>query len=160
MLGKSAQVCSARVKALRSTMEEPQRPGFAGVTEAHIEAWNTQGYCVFEQIIPPALLDELRGLTDAARVIARDEYRTSELGKTLASRGRAEAQRLQPLEREDLPFAPLEAYYNLAPLKEAIAAVHPDPAAQLGKLDAEFGKVQIGVLIEPEKEAWCTNWHR
>ena len=87
----------------------------------------------------------------AARVMARDEYRTSELGKTLASRGRAEAQRLQPLEREDLPFAPLEAYYNLAPLKEAIAAVHPDPAAQLGKLDAEFGKVQIGVLIEPEK---------
>ena len=62
------------------------------MTEAPIESWSTQGYCVFEQIIPPALLEELRSLTDAARVIAREEYSESELGKTLASRGRAALQ--------------------------------------------------------------------
>ena len=58
-------------------MEEPQRPGFAGVTEAHIESWRTQGYCVFEQIIPPALLEELRSLTDAARGEAMAAQRTA-----------------------------------------------------------------------------------
>lgn len=137
---------------------------FVGVTQEHIDSWNENGYCVFEQILPPELLADLRKLTDTARDIARNEYKNSAAGKMLAARGRAEAQRLQPIHRPDLPYEPIAALYSLESLRDAIAAVHPDSAAQLGKLDPVVvdgvGQVQLGVLIEPEESAWCTNWHR
>lgn len=137
---------------------------FAGVTQEHIDSWNEDGYCVFEQILPPKLLAELRSLTDAARDIARNEFKNSPAGEALRAKGRAEVQRLQPIHRPDLPYGPIAALYGLQSLRDAIAAVHPDPAAQLGKLKPVVvdgvGQVQLGVLIEPAEQAWCTNWHR
>eukprot|EP01043_Picozoa_sp_COSAG02_P009596 COSAG02_NODE_328_length_24547_cov_4.124141_14_plen_330_part_00 len=137
---------------------------FGGVTAEHIESWNDLGYCVFEQILPLQLLADLRTLTNTARDIARNEYKNSAAGKTLSAKGRLEAQRLQPIHRPDLPYEPIAALYSLESLRNAIAAVHPDSTAQLGKLEPVVvdgvGQVQLGVLIEPAEQAWCTNWHR
>ena len=53
-------------------------------SDRHIETYQTQGYTVFEQILPATLIADLRRVTDQAREMARDE-------------GGAHAQRLQPI---------------------------------------------------------------
>lgn len=41
------------------------------LTDRHIEEFHTLGYTVFEQILPPSLVADLRRVTDRARDIAR-----------------------------------------------------------------------------------------
>lgn len=109
-------------------------------SDQHIEAYRTRGYVVFRRILPPSLLDDLRRVCDRARSLARQE------------RG-PQAQRLQPVGRDDLDQRPFIDYAQLAPLNDAIAAL-------LGAGFCHGQRHVMGVLFEPAEAPWCTAWHR
>lgn len=46
-------------------------------TDQHLDQYHTQGYTVFRQILPPALLGELRRVAAKAREIARQQRRAA-----------------------------------------------------------------------------------
>lgn len=110
------------------------------LSDRHIEAFHTQGYTVFEQILPPSLIGDLRRVTDRARELARAEHG-------------GQAQRLQPVAEYDLDQRPFIDYAELPDLVDALARVLT-PRHRHGDRDI------FGVLLEPQDLPWCTAWHR
>ena len=110
------------------------------LTDRHIEEFHTLGYTVFEQILPPSLIADLRRVTDEARDLAREQ-------------SGPQTQRLQPVADFDLDQQPFIDYGSLPELVDAIHGVL-SPAHNHGDLD------HLGVLLEPADLPYCTHWHR
>jgi hypothetical protein len=109
-------------------------------TDRHVEEYRTQGYTVFRGILPPALITDLRRVTDLGRELARTKHGP-------------QAQRLQPVFSFDLDHQPFRDYLQLPALVDAVHRVlTPRHTAGTTRL--------LGVLYEPAVEPWCTNWHR
>jgi ectoine hydroxylase-related dioxygenase (phytanoyl-CoA dioxygenase family) len=101
----------------------------------------SQGYVVYEAILPLALVADLRRETDKGRAIIRREKGP-------------QAQRLQPVENFDLDMGPFKEFAQLPELNDAIRRT-------LGRDDTWYGDTnQIGFLIEPGERPYCTGWHR
>ncbi len=72
---------------------------------------------------------------------------------TLAREGNPQAQRLQPVDRDELDQAPLVEYGELATLRTAIT--------DLLSQEHGFGDRSVfGILLEPRDHSYATNWHR
>lgn len=109
-------------------------------TDRHLEEYETSGYTVFRGIIPPDLLAALRRACAEGREEARRCH------------GR-QVQRFQPVARYDLDPEPFRAFRELPELVEAVRFVLGDTAT-FGDPD------QMGVLLEPGDQPYCTRWHR
>lgn len=111
-------------------------------SERHITGYYHDGYTVFRGILPPALIRDLRRVTDRAREIAREE-------------SGPQVQRLQPIGNyEDrLDLRPFRDYEELPALVDACQRVL-SPAHRLA------GLYRAGILFEPAGRPWCTAWHR
>lgn len=115
------------------------------LTDQHIHDFNLQGFTVFRGLLPAALVRDLRREADKARILARQ------------TKG-PQAQRLQPLSAYDLDLRPFQAYRDLPDLREALEAL-------FGDLDWSFRdlndrELNLGILVEPGEQPWCTPWHR
>ena len=109
-------------------------------SDQHIDEYRTQGYTVFRQLLPPALVADLRRVCDEARDLARQQ------------RG-PQAQRLQPMADFPLDQQPFIDYVELPALNDALH--------RLLAPDFRVGGPQVmGVLFEPTESPWCTHWHR
>jgi ectoine hydroxylase-related dioxygenase (phytanoyl-CoA dioxygenase family) len=108
-------------------------------TEQHRDEYVTAGLTVLRGLIPAALLADLRHESDKARVIARQQ------------RG-PQAQRLQPVfAYEDLNHQPFHDFLELPGLRAAVDGI----------LSPQHRRSHaMGILFEPEHDAWCTAWHR
>jgi hypothetical protein len=108
-------------------------------TDRHRTEYITDGFTVLRSVIPASLLADLRWETDKAREIAR---RTDG----------PQAQRLQPVYAYDeLNPRPFRDFLGLPGMRATVEGV-------LGRDHAESDI--MGVLLEPERDAWCTHWHR
>jgi ectoine hydroxylase-related dioxygenase (phytanoyl-CoA dioxygenase family) len=108
-------------------------------SERHADEYHSDGLTILRDVIPAALLSELRAQTDIAREITRRE------------RG-PQAQRLQPVYRYPvLDPAPFRDFLRLPELRRTVEAI----------LGSEHTESDImGVLFEPGEAAWATPWHR
>ena len=109
-------------------------------SDAHIDQYRTQGYTVFHHIIPASLIDDLRRVSEQARIIARQQ-------------SGPQVQRLQPVANFAIDQQPFINYAELAPLNDAIARLLT-PAFRHGQ--RQF----MGILLEPAEVPYCTMWHR
>jgi len=109
-------------------------------SEAHIAEYFSQGFTVFRGILPPALMTDLRKVTDRGRELVRKEKGP-------------QYQRFQPVCAYDIDQKPFENYRDLPELRDAIARVL-SPKHTHGSLK------YLGVLVEPADRPECTNWHR
>lgn len=110
-------------------------------SERDVVFFREQGYFVLRQIVPPALITDLRRMAEEAKTIARRE-------------GGPQAQRLQPLVgREGLEAAPLRAFVELPELRAALQTLLT-PRHEVSPLD------MFGILFEPADRCWATEWHR
>jgi ectoine hydroxylase-related dioxygenase (phytanoyl-CoA dioxygenase family) len=109
-------------------------------SDRHIAEYHSRGYTVFEQILPPSLLADLRRVSDQARQLARRE------------RG-VQTQRLQPVGAHDIDQQSFADYTELPELNDAIVRLL-SPAHHHG--GTEF----MGILFEPAETPYCTQWHR
>lgn len=103
------------------------------------EEYQREGIIVLRDLIPSALLSDLRAETEKARSIARREHGS-------------QAQRLQPVYRyPEISSQPFRDFLNLSELQAVVRTV----------LSEEHKQSNImGVLLEPAEDAWATNWHR
>lgn len=108
------------------------------LTQRHIDQFYADGYTVFENLVPPSLLQELRTAGDVARETARRNHGPN-------------AQRLEPMTQHVSDARPFRDYGEL-----------PGGAIQtLLSPRHTFGFTDLlGVLFEPAQSPWCTNWHR
>ena len=111
-------------------------------SEHHISDYYREGYTVFRGILPPALVGDLRRVTDDAREVVRTE------------RG-PQAQRLQPVDKfgDRFDLQPFRDYYEFPELIDACQRVL-SPDHTFAGLD------RLGVFFEPAERPWCTRWHR
>lgn len=108
-------------------------------TEQHRDEYFSAGLTTLRGIIPPSLLSALRRETDKARAIARE-------------RGGPQSQRLQPVYRyEELNHRHFRDFLELAGMQATVEGI-----LGAGHETAD----NMGVLLEPAEQAWCTNWHR
>jgi hypothetical protein len=108
-------------------------------SEIYREKYFSAGLTILRGIIPPALLSDLRRETDTAREIAR---KTSGL----------QSQRLQPVyQYEELNHQAFRDFLELPDLRATVEGI-------LGA--GHKPTDNMGVLLEPAENAWCTNWHR
>ena len=110
------------------------------ISDKHIEEYHMLGYTVFQKILPPSLIRDLRQASDRAKAIAREQ-------------SGPQVQRLQPVVSYDLDQQPFIDYANLPPLVDAIAKVLT-PRHRHGDRD------HFGILFEPADMPYCTPWHR
>jgi ectoine hydroxylase-related dioxygenase (phytanoyl-CoA dioxygenase family) len=108
-------------------------------SERHRDEYVDAGFTVLRELIPASLLADLRHETDKARTIARTKYG-------------AQAQRLQPVYAyEELDSRKFRDFLDLPGLRDAVRGI----------LGPDHDSTEImGVLLEPERDAWCTHWHR
>jgi hypothetical protein len=109
-------------------------------SESHIEEYNTQGYTIFYDVLPTALIDDLRRVCERGRDLARQRHGP-------------QSQRFQPVSAYEIDQKPFEDYRDLPVLRDAIARVL-SPQHEHGDLS------MLGVLLEPAEQPWCTHWHR
>jgi len=107
-----------------------------------IQDYRTQGYVVFQQILPPSLLRDLRRATEKVHQYAREK-------------GGPQAQRLQPIINYDIDLKPFYDYAQLPDLVDAIGRVLT-PRHQIARGELK----RTGLLLEPAEKPWCTRWHR
>jgi hypothetical protein len=107
--------------------------------ERHRDEYVTDGFTVLRGVIPASLLTDLRREAEKAREIARGKQGP-------------QTQRLQPVYAYDeLNHQPFRDFLTLPGMAATVEGI-------LGK---GHGPTQImGILLEPEHEAWCTHWHR
>ncbi len=110
--------------------------------DARLDEYLSQGYLVFRQIVPPALLRDLRRQADIAR----------ELAHTLNS---PQTQRLQPLDKyaDRLDLRPFRDYIELPEIGAAVTRLL-GPGYTHGQLET------MGLLVEPLTHPWHLGWHR
>ena len=108
-------------------------------TEQHREEYTALGLTVFRGVIPATLLDKLRRETDKGRDIARAKHGP-------------QAQRIQPVYAyEEMDPRPFREFLALPELRKAVEDI----------LGADHTATDnMGVLLEPAADAWCTAWHR
>jgi ectoine hydroxylase-related dioxygenase (phytanoyl-CoA dioxygenase family) len=109
-------------------------------SDQHIDDYQRLGYTVFRGILPPSLIDDLRRVTDEARVIAREKQGP-------------QTQRLQPVSAFDIDQQPFHDFRDLPELRDAVARILT-PHHTYGT------EAILGVLLEPADEPYCTAWHR
>ena len=109
-------------------------------SDKHIEEFHRQGFTVFRNIVPAKLIDELRDACDQGVELAR-------------AKDGENAQRFQPISAYEINQKPFEEFQNLPEIQDALARIFDFPFEMSG-LDV------LGVLLEPAKDAWCTQWHR
>lgn len=108
-------------------------------SEQHRNEYYGLGLTVLRDLVPAALLSDLRRETETARKIARQQ-------------NGPQAQRLQPVYRYDaLNHQPFRDFLALDGLQATVAGI-------LGP--AHTPSDLMGVLFEPERDAWATPWHR
>lgn len=109
-------------------------------SDEHVDSFHRHGYAIFRGILPPALVRDLRRVTDQARQIARRI-------------GGPRAQRLQPVwQYDELDQQPFRDYTELPELRDAVERT-------AGKGVSSWSD-KLGVLLEPADMPWCTQWHR
>lgn len=108
-------------------------------SERHREEYYALGLTILRDVIPAALLSDLRRETDNARFIARRDHGP-------------QAQRLQPVYNfMELNAQPFRDFLALPGMRAAVENI----------LGPEHTASEImGVLFEPERDAWATHWHR
>lgn len=105
-----------------------------------VDDYMLDGFVVLRNAIPPSLVADLRKISDKARMVARE-------------RGGPQAQRLQPLHDAGLDLAPIQAYAELAHIREALEKI-------LG-FEVSYGRAdRMAILFEPAEMPSCTPWHR
>ena len=114
--------------------------GFAGLTPEHRAQYLRDGYTVLSAAIPEPLVLRLHAVSESARALARESN--------------PQAQRLQPVQRDDLAQAALIEYGELAHLRTAITELLTPDHKLWGDRNV------FGILFEPRDAAYCTNWHR
>ncbi|MCK6471540.1 MAG: hypothetical protein L6R28_07325 [Planctomycetes bacterium] len=100
---------------------------------------------MFRGLLPPALVRDLRREADKARILARKV-------------NGPQAQRLQPLSAYDIDLRPFQDYRDLPELREALAVLFNGLDWSVPAL--EDRKFNLGILVEPGEQPWCTPWHR
>jgi hypothetical protein len=108
-------------------------------TNQHRIEYERDGLTVLRGLIPVSLLAALRCETDKTREIARRQHGP-------------QAQRLQPVYAfEELDAQPFRDFLGLPGMMAAVRGI-------LGQ-DHNPSDI-MGVLLEPQRDAWCTAWHR
>ncbi|MCX5660679.1 MAG: phytanoyl-CoA dioxygenase family protein [Planctomycetota bacterium] len=109
-----------------------------------IHSYRVDGYVILPQVLPPALIRDLRRATVRSHELARQQ-------------GGPQAQRLQPVvgQFSEAELKPFQDYLTLAPLVEAIRRIL-SPRHTLGNGNCD----RLGLLLEPAAHPWCTPWHR
>jgi hypothetical protein len=108
-------------------------------TEQHGIDYRTEGLTILRGLIPPALLTDLRRETEKAREIARLKHGP-------------QAQRLQPVwTYDELNLQRFRDFLDLPVLRATVEAIL-GPEHQPSE--------RMAVFLEPERDAWCTAWHR
>lgn len=111
------------------------------ITEAEITFYRTNGYHVLRQIIPVALITDLRRVAAQALTIAR-------------RLDGPQAQRLAALDRQpELDCGPVKTFAELPELNAAVQAL----LTPRHRLTAPLG---AALLFEPAERCWATEWHR
>ena len=101
--------------------------------------YHSAGLVVLRDLIPSALLVDLRRESDIARVVARKRFG-------------AQCQRLQPVYAfEEVDPKPFRAFLALDGLRATVEGI-------LG--NGHESTDNMGILLEPAELAWATNWHR
>lgn len=108
-------------------------------SEQHGIEYRTDGLTILRGLIPPALLTDLRRETDRAREMAR-------------LKNGPQAQRLQPVwSYDELNLQLFRDFLGLPGLRATVEAI----------LGPEYRPSErLAVFLEPERDAWCTAWHR
>lgn len=108
-------------------------------SEQNREEYFSLGLTILRDLIPAALLSDLRRETDRAREIARREHGP-------------QTQRLQPVYHYNgLNHQPFRDFLALPELRRTVEGI----------LGLEHTQSDImGVLFEPQEAAWATHWHR
>ena len=109
-------------------------------SERHIEEYHLQGFTVFEAILPPSLIEDLRRGCATARDLARE-------------RSGPQTQRLQPVFDFDIDHTAFTDFVELPELNDALQQT-------LGPQHTYGHRDGLGVLLEPAELPWCTPWHR
>ena len=116
------------------------------ITEEHIGAFHRDGYIIFQGLVPPALIGELREMAEQAREIAH-------------KRIGPQAQRLQPIQ-EFIEIGPYIKLLELPELVEALDRIFGE-GFSLGWTKGEGDrKTLLGILFEPAERPYCMGWHR
>ena len=110
------------------------------LTDEHIDQFHAHGYTIFEKVLPPSLIRDLRRVSGKAREVARAE-------------GGPQIQRLQPVGAYDIDQQPFIDYAELPELVDAISTILT-PRHRHGNRDV------FGILFEPAERPWSTKWHR
>jgi ectoine hydroxylase-related dioxygenase (phytanoyl-CoA dioxygenase family) len=110
--------------------------------QRHVDSYREQGYCVFEGLIPPSLITDLRKTSERAREIAHQLFGP-------------QAQRLPRIDSH-LDDAELHSVFDFHSLPELHAALdivlspaHRPPEGAL-----------TNILFEPKHTPYCVSWHR
>ncbi len=108
-------------------------------SEQHRDEYITAGLTVLRGVIPVSLLADLRRETDKARAIAR-------------LNSGPQSQRLQPVYGyEELDHRSFRDFLGLPGMQATVEGI-------LGI--SHQASDNMGVLLEPAQNPWCTNWHR
>ena len=110
------------------------------LSDKHIEEYHMLGYTIFNKILPPLLIRDLRRVTDKAREIARAE-------------DGPQVQRLEPVADYEIDQQPFTDYAELPELVDAIAKV-------LTVRHRHGARDGLAILFEPGQIPYCTEWHR
>ena len=114
--------------------------------DQHIVDYHTLGYTVFRDLIPPALLAELRRQADLGRLIAR----------RVAG---GNAQRLQPIiKHPELDMRPFDELDRLPVLDRALRELFASEPGMV--VDLSLAREWLGILYEPGESPYCMSWHR
>jgi ectoine hydroxylase-related dioxygenase (phytanoyl-CoA dioxygenase family) len=110
--------------------------------DSMINQYWSQGYCVFRQILPGPLLNDLRQTADKARVLAHET-------------DGPQSQRIQPLVRHEsqLDLQPFRDYCELPELIEAVGKL-------MGPDYRHHNFDNMGLLVDPAGHSWNQGWHR
>lgn len=112
------------------------------ITEQDLTRWHHDGYVVFRELIPTALLGDLRKQAAIAKEIIR------------AEKG-GQVQRLQPVSNyaDRIDQQVFQDYVDLPELREAfdIVVTPEHHCSDLGVL---------GIFFEPQDRPWGSGWHR
>lgn len=109
------------------------------VTPADAQNYREQGFMILRGAVPAPLIDRLRVMAEAARVVAH----------------RLEGPQTQRLMRigEHIDVAPAREFLQLPELNEAFHTLL-SPQHNLAPADG------MTILFQPEKRCWSTEWHR
>jgi hypothetical protein len=108
-------------------------------SEQHRDEYITDGVTVLRGLIPAALLTDLRRVGEVAREIARAKHGP-------------QAQRLQPVWNYDgIDHQPFRDFLDLPEMRATVDGI----------LGSDYRPSErMAVFLEPERDAWCTAWHR